>query len=280
MKYSSRAVVAVILLMMFAMTASAQSGGPSSSKATPPPRDWIEKWTGNYANQDQPGRDAPPGFNVLNPFSRLDEVVIPLLQPWAAARREATDFEVEETGQVCRPTGLLMAAQNRGFQLVASPGRITTIGDGIHTGAIRRIYLNRGHLKNAAATSLGDSVAHWEGDTLVVDTIDFDDKSFLSLDATRHSTELHVGERWRLILDGTYMEKRWTIDDPRALKAPYTFTRYHRKLPADYRGNESTCLSTPDNWRAWVQIRNDAVKFVAEQRAAAARASTRKDGKE
>jgi hypothetical protein len=252
-------------LMMFTLTASAQSA------------DWIEKWTGNYENQDQPGREVPPGYTVLNPFSKLDEVIIPLLQPWAAARREATDFEVEETGQVCRPTGLLMAAQNRGFQLVVSPGRITTIGQGIHTGAIRRIYLNREHPKNPPLTSLGDSVAHWEGDTLVVDTIGFDDKSFLSLDATRHSTELHVVERWRLILDGAYLEKRWTVDDPRALKAPYTFTRYHKKLPADYRGNESTCLSTPENWRAWVTIRNDAVKFAAEERAAAAKAAAKKN---
>ena len=130
----SAVATALIALMMLVLTASAQ------------PPDWIEKWTGNYLNQDQPGREAPPGYKVLNPFSRLDEVIIPLLQPWAAARREATDFEVEESGQICRPTGLLMAAQNRGFQLVVSPGRITTIGDGIHTGAIRRMYLNRDHL--------------------------------------------------------------------------------------------------------------------------------------
>ena len=110
----------------------------------------------------------------------------------------------------------------------------------------------------------------------MVDTIGFDDKSFLSLDATRHSTELHVVERWRLILDGTYMEKRWTVDDPRALKAVYTFTRYHKKLPADWRGNETTCLSTPENWRAWVQIRNDAVRFAAEERAAAAKKNVKK----
>jgi len=263
------APIGLILLIVTSLSAAAQSGSASSPN-------WIEQWTGNYANQDQPGREAPPGYKVLNPFSRLDEVIIPLLQPWAAARREATDFEIEEDGQVCRPTGLLMAHQNRGFQLVASPGRITSIGQGIHTGAIRRIYLNRDHLKNPPLTSLGDSIAHWEGDILVVDTIGFDDKSFMSLDATRHSTELHVVERWRLILNGTYLEKRWVVDDPRALKAPFTFTRYHKKLPPDYRENESNCLSTPDNWRAWVEIRNSAVKFAAEQRAAELKSSAKK----
>jgi hypothetical protein len=266
------ALMVIALLILTAVTAAAQS-----EKPTAPPPNWVEQWTGNYANQDQPGREVPSGYKVLNPFSRLDEVIIPLLQPWAAARREATDFEVEEDGQVCRPTGLLLAHQNRGFQLVASPGRITSIGQGIHTGAIRRIYLNRDHLKNPPLTSLGDSVAHWEGDTLVIDTIGFDDKSFLSLDATRHSTELHVVERWRLILNGTYLEKRWIVDDPRALTAPFTFTRYHKKLPANHRENESTCLSTPENWRAWAEIRNGAVKFAAGQRAAAANSAAEKN---
>ncbi len=265
------ALLIAVLLIITSLTAAAQSGKP-----TAPPLNWIEQWSGNYANQDQPGREAPPGYKVLNPFSSLDEVIIPLLQPWAAARREETDFELEEDGQVCRPTGLLMAHQNRGFQLVVSPGRITSIGQGIHTGAIRRIYLNRDHLKNPSLTSLGDSVARWEGDTLVVDTIGFDDKSFMSLDATRHSTELHVVERWRLILNGTYLEKRWIVDDPRALKAPFTFTRYHKKLPANYRENENSCLSTPDNWRAWVEIRNSALKFAAEQRAAALKSAPKK----
>jgi len=72
------------------------------------------------------------------------------------------------------------------------------------------------------------------------------------------------------------MEKRWIVDDPRALKAPFTFTRYHKKLPATYRENESSCLSTPDNWRAWVEIRNSAAKFAAEQRSLAMKSSAKK----
>src|SRR5712692_1541883 len=86
------------LLMVSALAAAAQSGHTLSGKAAAPPPNWIEQWTGNYENQDQPGREAPPGYKVLNPFSSLDEIIIPLLQPWAAARREATDFEIEETG--------------------------------------------------------------------------------------------------------------------------------------------------------------------------------------
>src|SRR2546425_8094114 len=90
------ALTVVILLIVTSLPATAQSGLASPGKATAPPPNWIEQWSGNYANQDQPGREAPPGYSVLNPFSRLDEVIIPLLQPWAAARREATDFELEE----------------------------------------------------------------------------------------------------------------------------------------------------------------------------------------
>jgi len=89
------ALLIAVLLIITSLTSAAQSAKP-----TAPPPNWIEQWSGNYANQDQPGREAPPGYKVLNPFSSLDEVIIPLLQPWAAARREETDFELEEDGQV------------------------------------------------------------------------------------------------------------------------------------------------------------------------------------
>lgn len=264
-------------LSSYALPSAAQL--PYSARSFPPmvgdpaPEDWMEKWAGNYLNQDQSGvEEVPRGYTVLNPFRYLDDTVIPLLTPWAQARMEATDFEVEESGQVCRPTGIMMAAQNRSFQLVVAPGRITTIGGGgVHTAGIRRIYLDRGHLKNPPLTSLGDSVGYWDGETLVVDTVGFDDKSFLSLAGTRHSTELHVVERWRLITvgDDTWIEKEWTVDDPHALRAPYKFTRYHKKLADDERPLEGTCLDAR-GWRLWVQIRNDAVEFQNESRAAAA----------
>jgi hypothetical protein len=262
---------ALVAILTVTTVASAQSRRHEHSKGIEAPVSWLKQFDGAYARpQERPDSTARPTANLI---SGMDKIIIPLLQPWAALRREATDFEVEEAGVVCRPTGLLLAHSNRAFYLVASPGRLTFIGDRPHTAAIRRIFLDRGHLKNSPLTSWGDSVAYKEGDTLVIDTIGFDDKSFLSLDATRHSTELHIVERWRLVANGRYLERIWTVDDPRALKAPFTFTRYHEKLPADFRHPEEPCASTPEVWRAWTEIRNEAVKSTAEKRAAEAKAA-------
>lgn len=259
-------------LLVPALTVAAQSRAEPPREGTPPPPNWERQWNGVYGRQDPAGRIAPPGFTVVNPRADMDDLVIPLLNPWAYARYEATELDVEDPGLVCRPTGLQAAHAQRGFTLVASPGRLTLIGDGVDTAAIRRIYLNRGHLKNPPLTYWGDSVAHWEGDTLVIDTIGFTDKTLLTLGGARHSTDMHVVERWRFVANGEYLEKHWTVDDPKALKAPYSFTRYHQKLPADARMGERPCLDSPDNRRAWVQLRNDGVRARAEARAAEAKA--------
>ena len=192
-------------LLVPALTVAAQSRAEPPREGTPPPPNWERQWNGVYGRQDPAGRIAPPGFTVVNPRADMDDLVIPLLNPWAYARYEATELDVEDPGLVCRPTGLQAAHAQRGFTLVASPGRLTLIGDGVDTAAIRRIYLNRGHLKNPPLTYWGDSVAHWEGDTLVIDTIGFTDKTLLTLGGARHSTDMHVVERWRFVANGEYL---------------------------------------------------------------------------
>jgi hypothetical protein len=209
---------------------------------------------------------------VLNPRENMDDLVIPLLTPWAHARYAATELDLDDPGEICRPTGLQAAHAQRGFTLVASPGRLTLIGDGVDTAAIRRIYFNRGHLKNPPLNYWGDSVGRWDGETLVIDTIGFTDKTLLTLGGARHSTALHIVERWRFVANGEYLEKDWVVDDPQALKAPYHLTRYHKKLPADARMGENPCLDTPANRRAWVELRNDGIRARDERRAAAAKA--------
>ena len=149
------------------------------------------------------------------------------------------------------------------------------VGTQLPGNPIRRIYLDRDHLKVLPLTSAGDSVAHWESDTLVIDTIGFDDTTLLSLEGSRHSSELHVIERLRFVADGKWLERRFIVDDPRALKAPFTMVRYHEKLPADARPQQELCLGY-ENWREWVAIRNDAVRSLDEQRAETAKASGQK----
>ena len=230
----------------------------TSGKATPPPDGWTEKWVGIYAADAAPRRTLP---GAGNPDYGMDEIVIAHMQPWALARREATEPEVEDSGQLCKPTGLLLAGAGN-FELLTAPGKITLIamaGGGISTGGIRRIYLDRPHPKDPPRAWYGDSVGHWEGDTLVIDTIGFNDRTWLSGQRTRHSEELHIVERIRFIAPD-YLERQFTVDDPLALTSPYSFVRRYKKMSPNTPVRENLCEDTPDSRRAWIKIHNRAVK--------------------
>jgi len=180
-----------------------------------------------------------------------------LLQPWAKARGKSTSYELEDPGQICRPTGPLRGNAVSDFELLASPEKITIIGGtggGILTAGIRRIYLNRPHLKNPPLTYFGDSIAHWEGETLVLDAIGYNEKTWFTRDPQRHTEALHISERWKFVANDTWLEKTITVDDRFALTAPFTVTWYFEKLSDDIPQPERLCLDTPEARRAWVKL--------------------------
>src|SRR5688572_20654192 len=104
------AVVVVAGFLILAHTVAAQSVvGNLQPRARPPmgppaPAEWLEQLAGAWG--DSQGH-TPPGFppyDSLQPFPTIGSKVIgPVLQPWAAARKEATNFEIEDGGNVCRP---------------------------------------------------------------------------------------------------------------------------------------------------------------------------------
>jgi hypothetical protein len=91
-------------------------------------------------------------------------------------------------------------------------------------GRYRQIFTDGRMLpKDPQPTWLGYSVGRWEGDTLVVETIGFNDQSWLDARGHPHTDALHVTERFRR-LDFGHMELRATIDDPKAYAKPWTVT--------------------------------------------------------
>ena len=79
---------------------------------------------------------------------------------------------------------------------------------------------NRKHRVNGNPTAYGDSIAHWEGNTLVVDVVNFVDDSWFGEEGYFHSDAMHVTERlWR---DGENIAYQMTVDDPKVLAAPWT----------------------------------------------------------
>jgi hypothetical protein len=88
---------------------------------------------------------------------------------------------------------------------------------------VRHVYMNVGHLANLKPTWYGESVGHYEGDTLVVDTIGMSDKTFVDTYCTPHMTQLHVVERLRMLDGGKTLETR--ITDRRSRRLHYALDR-------------------------------------------------------
>ena len=97
--------------------------------------------------------------------------------------------------------------------------------ENIALGNKREVYLARKeHPKEYEASYLGDSIARFEGDALVVDTVGFNEMTWLNDAGVRHSDALHLVERIRPIQAGRYLEYRVSADDPKTLAKTDTVT--------------------------------------------------------
>ena len=101
----------------------------------------------------------------------------------------------------------------------------------------RHIRLDVSHSANPKPSWYGESVGHYEGDTLVVDTIGLNDKTFIDNYRTPHTDKLHVTERWRMIEDGKKLEILLSLDDPGTFNQPFQelrqYDRVNRTLSED-----------------------------------------------
>jgi hypothetical protein len=85
---------------------------------------------------------------------------------------------------------------------------------------IRHVYLNVPHSAHVTPSWFGESVGHYEGDTLVVDTIGMNDKTWIDNYRTPHTDKLHVIERFRIVDDKT-LEVDVHVEDPGAFTTPW-----------------------------------------------------------
>jgi hypothetical protein len=110
---------------------------------------------------------------------------------------------------------------------------------------VRRVYMDRPHSKKLKPSWYGESVGHYEGDTLVIDTIGLNDKTVVDIYRTPHTEKLHVVERWRMIDDGKGMEATFTVEDPGAFYQPWTGMRHYRRIQQE--GSEKICAENNTN---------------------------------
>ncbi len=126
------------------------------------------------------------------------------------------------------PAFLLIPAQPMFF--VQTPQQVRMIAQ--HDNDVRRVYLDVPHSANPKPSWYGESVGHYEGDTLVIDTIGLNDKTFIDNFRTPHSEKLHVVELLRLVEGGKFLEAEVLIDDPAVFLKPLHVTKRSRRVDA------------------------------------------------
>jgi hypothetical protein len=169
----------------------------------------------------------------------------PSMTPWGQERFKANKpsfgpHAVEDSNDPVNPTTVSAVGcfppgvpriylQPFPMEVIQTPGRVILFYEFNHL--VRQIFTDgRKHNLALGATWMGDSIGKWEGDTLVVDTIGFNDKTWLDRAGHPHSTDLHVVERIRRP-DHDTLQIALTMEDPKAYTKPWNDTLTFRLHP-------------------------------------------------
>ena len=186
---------------------------------------------------------------------RFADLNNPNLTDFAKASLKKTNDEVLRGKAVfsrearCWPTGVPTYDLNQAqpVYFIQTPKEVTMIWQMDHQ--VRHIYLNVPHSANPKPSWYGESVGHYEGDTLVVDTIGIDTKTFVDNFETPHTEKLHTVERFRMTNGGMGMEVALHVEDEGAFTTPWNaIQRYKRVEPgvAEAKVENSLLGSTGD----------------------------------
>jgi hypothetical protein len=176
------------------------------------------------------GRLAPVGRTPRMPDGRpgLSGVWIgqndpnpeqPSALPWADAlvKERIANHVSGHPSSFCLPNNPLLVGPEI-YKVVQTPKLVIILAEGINAG-FRQVFLGaRGHPKDPDPTWMGHSIGRWEKDTLVVDTVGFNDKSWL--DVHPHTEMLHTITRYRRT-DLGHLEVEVTVEDPGTFTKPW-----------------------------------------------------------
>ena len=188
------------------------------------------------SNDEQRATGAQPTFPMGDANS-------PLLQPWAREilrKHNAVVLSGKPAFPAqasCWPAGvprfLLYPVQPVYF--VQTPKEIVMTWQADHQ--IRHVWMNIPHSANLKPSWYGESIGHYEGDTLVVDTIGLNARTTVDGYETPHTEKLHVIERFRLINGGKALEVNVHVEDPGAFTAPWDAIQRYRRVEPDVAKN-------------------------------------------
>jgi hypothetical protein len=202
------------------------------------------KLTGTWDRAPTAGASLDPRYTARTPAPD------PPLKPeykteWLARQKAAR--EADERGQPlysgythCLPDGMpAMMMAMFPMEVLQTPGQITIIEEAYNQ--VRRIYLDEKQIPIADAEPgfWGHSVGHWQGDTLIVNTIGI--KEGVRFRDVPHSDQMRIDERIRLLTPDKFQDDI-TVTDPAYLATPWTFTWTYQRRPG-YKILEYVCES-------------------------------------
>lgn len=153
------------------------------------------------------------------------------------AQRQQGDLSFDTTTR-CIPPGIPRIAAVSPFRIVQKPDLVAFMYE--WNRRYRIAYLDTYHKYVDDILYLGDSVAKWQGNELVVDVASLNDQTLLD-DALPHSEALHVVERYHLADGGRTLSVEYTIEDPMTFSTPWTTTVKFKKQPAGVELKEDVC---------------------------------------
>lgn len=194
------------------------------------------------------GGPGPVTFDPAHPYQpnnddglqvtyRVADLSNPILKPWAVAQMKAANDEVLAGKQPFRARtscvpggvpGILIYGRNEPVYFAQTPKEVLILNQA--DAQTRHVYMNVPHTAHPAPSWYGESVGHYEGgDTLVVDTIAQNDKSFVDDYRTPHTSQIHVVERYKLTKAGKALQVTFTVEDPGAFNTPWSAMQtFHR----------------------------------------------------
>jgi len=262
--YIPRSLPFACVLFGIAVAASASAQVPSGVPDFSSNFDgWVGQGGGGPGYEVVPGRaPGPIVSDPAHPFVpngrgqptfRIADLTNPNLMPWV---KESMKKDIDEilagkksafTAQSsCVPAGVPFFMGYGGpdpIVFLQTPKEVWMIWT--EDNQVRRVYMNVPHSRNLKPSWYGESIGHYEGDTLVIDTIGMNDKTVVDIYRTPHTEKLHVIERWRKINDGKGMEAEFTVEDPGAFYKPWTAKRSYRRIDQSF--EERICAENNTN---------------------------------
>jgi hypothetical protein len=264
--YSRKGLLAVAALTGLVCAATGPKLAAEPAGATPDFSSNDAAWVfgaGDYVaipGEPSPTRNDPAHHYVNNnefratgaqPTYRIADLSNPNIKPWAKEIMKRENDKALSGGMPysarasCMPSGVpaFMLAAVEPIHFMQTPKQVTMIFSG--DAQVRRVYLDVPHSANPKSSWYGESVGHYEGDTLVVDTIGLNNRTFIDNYRTPHSEKLHVVERFKLVDGGKTLQVTFRVEDPDTFYQPWSAIANLRRLKMPM--HEEACAENNQN---------------------------------